>query len=198
MYQLIPMGIASLAGYILGKKLFGLPADKSKTDEAINDGNQDSFPLAKHPSIQILAEHLQSEEEVILATEEIPLDNRFGDQLLTSEHEFARSASVAMKLDKSSKMVSDFKSSLWSFIESRTQLELGKSLGISAGTEITRRIRLKFAVDSGRFVIYRVIWKQSSRRGIFEISAGGKIVEVPYLITYGLTHVVESVQNNNE
>ncbi|MBF0427599.1 MAG: hypothetical protein HQL94_01640 [Magnetococcales bacterium] len=185
MYQLIPYGISSFVGYLLGKKLFA-SEDKPPSDLS---------PLRGHPSIQIVAEQILTEDPVVLATEEIPLDNRFGNKLLSSEHEFARTATVAMKLDRGSKLVSDFKSSLLDFLETRTQLELGKSIGVSAGAEITRRIRLKFAVDPGRFVLYRVVWKQTSRRGIFEIMAGGKMVEVPYLATYGLTHVVESVQH---
>lgn len=196
MLQFIPLGIASFAGYLLGKKLFDPTYTKTP---ATTDANPPStMPPASHPSVQILAEHIQSEEAVILATEEIPLDNRFGNQQLSSEHEFSRTATVAIKLDKSSKMVSDFKSSLWNLLESRTQIEMSKSLGVAAGAEITRRIRLKFAVNPGRFVIYRVVWKQTSRRGILEISAGGKIVEVPYLVTYGLTHVVESIQHNED
>lgn len=187
MVQLIPLGISSLVGYLLGKKLFGV------IESAPTPAKSTQPPL--HAAIQIVAERILTEEVVILATEDIPLDNRYGNQLLTSEHEFSRTATVAMKLDRSAKMMSDFKTSFWNLLESRTQLELSKSLGITAGSEITRRIRLKFAVDPKRFVIYRVIWKQTSRRGVFEIVAGGKNVEVPYLVTYGLTHVVESVQN---
>ncbi|MEO5332446.1 MAG: hypothetical protein H7839_10515 [Magnetococcus sp. YQC-5] len=184
MYQLIPLGISSFFGYLLGKKLFG----------PISEAEEGS-PPPSHPSIQILAERVLTEESMILATEEIPLDNRFGNKLLSSEHEFARTATVAIKLDRTSKLVSDFKSSFWNLLETRTQLELGKNIGITSGSEITRRIRLKFAVDPGRFVIYRVSWKQTSRRGVVEIAAGDRIVEVPYLATYGLTHVVESLHN---
>ncbi|MBF0126735.1 MAG: hypothetical protein HQM02_05935 [Magnetococcales bacterium] len=192
MYQLIPLGIASIAGYFLGKKLFVEPKGQASSSQEVP--SQSLFG-GNAPSIQVLEERIQSEEAVILATEEIPLDNRFGNKLLSSEHEFARTATVSMKLERGSKLVSDFKTSLWNLLESRTLMEIGKNLGISAGSEITRRIRLKFAVDPGRFVIYRVIWKQTERRGVMDVGVGGKIVEVPYLVTYGLTHVVESIQN---
>ncbi|MBF0308778.1 MAG: hypothetical protein HQL56_04530 [Magnetococcales bacterium] len=189
MLQLIPYGLAALVGGLLGKKYFPLLAEQTLTP------HREKSPLvAETPSaIQLLGESLLQEESVVLATEEVPLDNRFGNKVLQSEHEFTRTASVGLNVGQEQSHGGQLKSSLWTVIESLVQDELKKNLHIEFGTQITRRVKISFSTEPGHRVLYRVVWKQASRRGLFDVRIGGEKHTIPYLVTFGLSHAVESV-----
>lgn len=181
MLPFLYMGAASGIGLLLGKKLFPRkPRSNPK----------------KKPntlSIQTLGHTLVDEKNLVLATEEIPLDNRFGSKPLESEHEFAHTATISLQIGRTGKTSVGFKSSLLKALESRTEGEINKSLGIEVGSRISRRVRLKFATDPGKCVRYRVVWSQQSRRGVFDVQIGKRIVGIPYMVAYGLSHAVESI-----
>ncbi len=185
---LIPAGISAAVGVMLGRK-----AAKAVTGKGAKDKVSQKFN--KPVDIEILREYIISDETLVLATEDVPLDNRYGNQPLTSEHEFTRTASISMEIDRSREIGSSMRTSLWKAFETRASGELSKSLGVKIGSQITRRVRLRFAVKPQHAVSYRVIWKQESRRGESEVLIGGKKqYKVPYMVTYGLSHSVESIQ----
>ncbi|MBF0370718.1 MAG: hypothetical protein HQL52_14795 [Magnetococcales bacterium] len=186
---LIPFGISSAIGYAVGRKVFD-GKGRSKSKSKINPLKQ-----AGLPTVRIEREIVVEERSLILAREEIPLDNRFGNQILTSEHEFARSATVALEVERSREMGTAFRTTFWKLFETRASGELAKSLGVEIGSHLTRRVRLKFAASPGELVRYRVVWKQESRRGVFEVRIGNKAFQIPYMVRYGLFHSVESLDS---
>lgn len=180
---LLPMGLFSAVGYVLGKQA----AKKNKSGEEPIHSNE--------IRVEIIRDHVFSDESLILATEDIPLDNRYGDRVLNSENEFSRSATVTLDIDRSTEVNSSLRSGFGKIFSSQIGGELSKSLGVRVGSQINRKIRLNFSVSPYKKVLYRVIWKQESRRGEFEIMVNGKRrFRVPYLITYGLSHAVESIE----
>lgn len=187
LFLLIPTGLTAAAGLLLGRKI-------AKIGSNLGSKGTLSKQFNKPLTVEIAREYILSDETLVLATEEVPLDNRFGSHVLTSEHEFVRSASVALDIDRSREIGSSVRSGIWKAFEARASGELSKSLGVKIGSNITRRVRLKFSVAPQRAVNYRIIWKQESRRGEFELVIGGrKRYKVPYMVTYGLCHSVESV-----
>ncbi len=182
---LIPLGIASAVGIFAARVLVPTHARPKK-------GTPPALQPDSGVTVTVVDHALQEETEVVLATEEIPLDNRFGNKLLHSEHEFARSASISLQVGRGNRQGATMRSTLMKLLESRTEGEISKNLGIKIGSQISRKVRLKFSTDPGCLVRYRVIWKQHSRRGIFTLGIGSKRVEVPYLVAYGLFHSVES------
>lgn len=179
MIPFISAGLVSMLGVVMGKRLARRHTRQEKTRSAL--------------SVQILAHRVLGEETLILATEDVPMDNRFGNKPLGSEHEFHQTATVSLDLGDSRRITATAKSTLWNLLENRAELELGKSLGIEVGSQVSRRVRLRFATDPGQFVRYRVVWTQQSQRGVLEIQAGRHIFQVPYLVAYGLSHTVESL-----
>lgn len=177
-------GAVSIIGVVLGKRL----ANAHKKPKTSGDGR-----LQTRLSVHILAHHILEESHLILATEDVPMDNRFGNKSLSSEHEFSQTATIALELGDSKRLSVAAKTTLWQLLESKAEAELGKSLGIEVGSQINRRVRLRFATDPGEFVRYRVIWQQQSQRGMLEIQAGKHIFQLPYLVAYGLSHTVESL-----
>ncbi|MBF0346482.1 MAG: hypothetical protein HQL81_02335 [Magnetococcales bacterium] len=180
---LLPVGVFSALGYLLGKR----------AAQTSSGGDASGFGEVR---VEILQDLVISDESLILASEEVPLDNRFGDRVLSSDNEFSRTATVSLDLDRASEVSNSWRSGLGKLFVSEISGELSKSLGVKIGSQISRRIRLNFSVSPHKKVIYRVIWKQESRRGQFEILVDGKRrFRVPYLITYGLSHAVESIED---
>ncbi|MEO5376905.1 MAG: hypothetical protein H7832_03855 [Magnetococcus sp. DMHC-6] len=188
MYQYIPMAIASVVGLVIGKNI-------AKSSKSLPAFGRRLFQKDEQ-SVEILNEQFLNEESFILATEEIPLDNRFGNRVLVSEHEFSRTAKVSLDLERTREFGSSVRGGVWSLLTTQLSGELGRTLGIAIGSQITRRVRLKFEVDPGQSNRYLVVWKQKGRRGIVEICILGKRKwKVPYLITYDLSHTIESLEN---
>ncbi|HIJ84156.1 MAG: hypothetical protein HW380_1226 [Magnetococcales bacterium] len=181
---LLPMGVFSAVGYILGDRAAKKNAPGEKTVGS------------KEIRVEIIRDHVFSDESLILACEDVPLDNRFGDRVLSSDNEFSRTATVALDLDRSSEVNSSLRSGFGKMFSSEIAGELSKSMGVKIGSQISRKIRLSFSVSPHKKVIYRVVWKQESRRGEFDIMVNDKRrFRVPYLITYGLSHSVESIED---
>ncbi|MBF0453962.1 MAG: hypothetical protein HQL72_03980 [Magnetococcales bacterium] len=184
---LIPAGLSAAIGHFLGRK-----AAKLANKEGLKSNLSSHFN--KPVSIQIIREYIVSEETMVLATEDIPLDNRYGSQSLTSEHEFIRTASISLDIDRSREVGTSLRTGFWKAFETRASGELSKSLGVKVGSQVSRRVRLRFSVAPHKGVRYRIVWKQESRRGEFEVLVGDKKkYRIPYMITYGLSHSVESL-----
>ncbi|MBF0191929.1 MAG: hypothetical protein HQL99_12445 [Magnetococcales bacterium] len=189
MLQLIPYGVAAVVGGFLGKKYIPIIADQT-----FDRPPAERLPAASSPSaIEFLRESITGEDSLVLATEEVPLDNRYGNKVLSSEHEFSRTANISLSIIEHQSSGHHLKAALWILLESMVQKELKKSLHIEFGTQITRRVKINFSTDPGFMVRYRVVWKQTSRRGVFEVKIGSEIHIIPYVVTFGLSHAVESV-----
>lgn len=189
MLQLIPYGVAAVLGGLLGKK-FGPMVLADQLGESL-DANQAERKTVS--LIELVGERLIQEESVILATEEVPLDNRHGNKVLTSEHEFVRTAEIRFAVERSQEKANQVKSSVWRLVDGMVQKELKKNLQIEFGTQITRRVKIQFSTEPGRMVRYRLVWKQSSRRGFYHVNIGTERHVVPYVVTFGLSHAVESL-----
>ncbi|MEO5348650.1 MAG: hypothetical protein H7836_03265 [Magnetococcus sp. YQC-3] len=144
-------------------------------------------------TFQVLGQQLLESTEQILATEEVPLDNRFGNQPFVSEHDFYRSATVSIETEWVGHWDALAGAELLSVIKAELHGRLGRKLGVEAGTQISRQIRVKFTAAPGKKVLYRVVWKQTAQRGSFAVGIGREVHVVPYLITYGLSHAVQSI-----
>lgn len=142
---------------------------------------------------RVVGQRVVESTEQILATDDVPLDNRFGNQSFVSEHEFSRSATVMIELDWSGSGSMGVEAGLLATLKADLQGRLSRKVGVESGTQIVRHIRLKFTAAPGKKVLYRVVWKQTSQRGVFEIGVGPRIYGVPYLVTFGLSHVVQSI-----
>lgn len=179
---LIPVGIASVLGVVASR--FLVPG---------SSGNGAAVARKKTGvSIEVVNHTILEEEPVVLATEEVPLDNRFGNKLLYSEHEFARTASVSLRVEQGRKNSASMRSTLWKLLESQTEGAISNTLDAKVGSQISRRVRLKFSTDPGCLVRYQVVWQQTARRGVLTLAVGSRLVEVPYMVSYGLFHSVRS------
>ncbi|MEO5364484.1 MAG: hypothetical protein H7838_12790 [Magnetococcus sp. DMHC-8] len=184
MLPFIYAGVVSTIGALMGRRL-------AEAHHRRRASKADRLPTTS--SVRILAHHLLAETTLTLATEDVPMDNRFGNKPMSSEHEFSQTATISLELGDSHRVAAGAKTTLWNLLESKAEMEIGKNLGVEVGSQINRRVRLRFATDPGQFVRYRVVWQQQSRRGVLEIQAGRHIFQLPYLIAYGLSHTVESL-----
>ncbi|MBF0155722.1 MAG: hypothetical protein HQL57_00865 [Magnetococcales bacterium] len=188
MLQLIPYGIAAWVGGLLGRK-YG----PEMVDKGLANLGQELRTRTATNAIEILGETILEELPVILTVEEVPLDNRHGNKVLVSEHEFVKTASAGFGVVRDLGTTAHLKSGFWSTMEAMAQEEIKKSQRIEFGTQITRRVKIVFSTDPGHRVRYRVVWKQNSRKGHLRVRVDGKACIVPYVVTFGLQHGVESI-----
>jgi hypothetical protein len=191
--------IALLAGFLwFGMRQGVLPRwikairDSGRQSD-VGDSQRRTPPQSLPPNAGIGRYDLADERSVVIATEDVPLDNRHGNSTLTSEHEFSHTATSSLRLDRQQELGGHLQAGAWSLLEAQVQAQVSKSLGIEVGQQITRRVVLKFEAKPGNVVHYRVLWKQTARSGSLEIVAGRDTLRVPFTVTYGLYHAVESL-----
>ena len=168
--------------------------DKEKSENIENNVKDDDHIELDYSDFHFVADVFLKESEAVSTEEEIPLDNRHGSSPLISEHEFSRTVNNSFSINKENNLNGRIKTSLWSLVETEVKKNLTKSLGIEIGEQITRRVTVRLEAAPGKFVKYRLIWKQKQREGTALINIENKEIQVPYTTTYGLFHSVESVQ----
>jgi len=152
-------------------------------------------PSSRSASVRIVGDHVSTEEYTVIGTEEVPMDNRFGNVTMYSEHHFSRTASNRVSLQWSKATLAGLGLGGGALVSLRAEAEreIERSLGLEFDSTVTRSVKLRFAAAAGRMSRYRITWKQEVRHGTFEVEADGKRFEMPYLVTHGLSHIVESV-----
>lgn len=145
-------------------------------------------------TFQIVGQRMVEETERVLATEDVPMDNRFGNQPFVSEHDFFRSARVSIEMDLGRSLASISSAALFSALKAELHTRLVRKLGVEMDAQVSRHVRLRLSAAPGKKVLYQVVWKQTSQRGLFEIGVGRHLYQVPYMMTFGLSHTVRSIE----
>lgn len=143
----------------------------------------------------LVSDSIDGDGNIVISTEDIPLDNRHGSSPISSEHEFSQTAKISVSLVKNQEVSAGINATVWSVFEADLNARIAKNLGVEIGQEIHRRVTVKFEALPGKFVRYRVVWKQNVRRGNFEVAIGSKNVKIPYEAIYGLFHSIESISD---
>lgn len=183
----------------------GLPKNESTLDTFSNSrtvgrgiavalkGDSNGTDRSDRDDIYILNERKAVESSVIIGIEEVPLDNRFGSNVIVSEHEFSRKATRSLTIERSKGGDFGIKSNLLAVLGTEVKASLAQHIGIDLQSEEFRRVTIRFEAAPGKLVLYRVIWKQIQRSGEAELVIRGEQMRVPYTALYGLSHSVESV-----
>ncbi|MBF0322789.1 MAG: hypothetical protein HQL62_07605, partial [Magnetococcales bacterium] len=87
----------------------------------------------------------------------------------------------------------ELRAELWKLVQNKASLAVSRRWGMDVGGEIQRRIKLRFTVGPGSMVCHRVKWKQNMRRGVFLVRHPEGTMELPYMVSYGLSHEVETI-----
>jgi hypothetical protein len=170
--------------------------------QALNLSCQDGNPQAcqelnrfadSNREVKFVGNKALAQGNVVIAEEEIPMDNRHGDSAVFSEHEFSKTVTTTLTVEKSSEILGGLDAKLWSLIEAKIKNNVGKSLGIQIGTEVSRKVTVKLEVPPHKFVVYRILWKQHTLKGRVNLEVGGNELELPYETSYGLFHSIESI-----
>ncbi len=191
--------IISLAWWVIARRKKSRSFKLKNQNISIDKSNKKRFSMnssAEADSIDFLEEKVYEENDTIIGTEEIPLDNRFGSSTLIREHEFARTATTHLKIEHDKNIEGRFKAGVWSVLEAEVRSNLAKAIGMEFGDQVSCRVTVKFEAAPGKLVRYRVLWKQNTRRGILSIGVGNQTVQFPYSVTFGLYYSVESLSGN--
>ncbi|MBF0383579.1 MAG: hypothetical protein HQL69_21365 [Magnetococcales bacterium] len=160
--------------------------------------NKKTGPALKTEAIRIVRETIIEDDNIILSKEDMPLDNRFGKKPLVSENRFSRTANITMELERNRDLSGTLGADIFSLLEAKAQTKMASTLGFKIGSNITREIKLKFIAAAGQFAHYRVVWKQDTRRGVYDVEMAGKQYTIPFMVTYGLCHSVESINEKDD
>ncbi len=143
--------------------------------------------------IHFAKEFVEAEEEVVLAVEDIPLNNRHSQTAMVSEFSFIRSAATRVRIERETGRKFGVDGRLLAAIKSRTESHLQRTLNLDVHSETRREIKLRLTAAPHAVNHYRVVWKQQGTRGFQEVEVGGKFYQIPFLITHGLSATVETV-----
>ncbi|MBF0383417.1 MAG: hypothetical protein HQL69_20550 [Magnetococcales bacterium] len=184
MIQLIP--IAAVGGYVCAVTARKFIAKKRAATAA------NLKPGAS--MIHFVKEFVEEEEEIILAVEDIPLNNRHSSTQLISEFSFVRSATTQIKVQRDKEQHFGLDSDMFSVLKKHTNAHLKRVLNLDLQSETRREIKLRLTAAPHTDHHYRVIWKQQGKRGFQEVEVGGKFYQIPFLVTHGLSATVDTIQ----
>ncbi|ABK44746.1 hypothetical protein Mmc1_2245 [Magnetococcus marinus MC-1] len=193
MLFLLPLGLSASIGVGLAYYIANRDAVKPASSKG---GLLSRFSQPTPPDMEIEDEVFLDEKTVTLASEEIVLDNRFGNHSIYSEHDFIRSADIKLEFTSGKDFGLGSQSRLLRVLEYKANQFLSQRLGGRAGSQIERRVHLRLVAERETRAIYRIHWKQSSCRGLFVVRIGDKKIELPYMASYGLFHEVESIKDD--
>ena len=142
--------------------------------------------------IHFLEETDVKETEVILASEEYPLDNRFGDQAFTTVRQVSRESTNELSLDTSDSLSGKIGLELFSAIKGEIEAQVSHQIGLKIGEKFTESQTITFSVGAHSTVLYEVVWKRKVRTGVRMYQSGGRSVSVPYRVDYGLSFEVRT------
>jgi hypothetical protein len=149
-------------------------------------------PVSQSPSVQILQEHDVKELTKIVGVEELPLDNRFGSDELTVEHEFSKTVRNEVVIETVRELQGKVGFDLFSILKNEICAKLSKQMGQTFEESISRRCTLTFTVRPGDFVTYKVIWKQKYLSGKYEVAINTQPLLVPFNAGFGLEYEIST------
>jgi hypothetical protein len=138
----------------------------------------------------------ETSKTMVVAVEEIPLDNRYSDTDIKSEHSFSHSANASVEIVHHNEAELKFGTDLWKLLESQVSYRLGREIEQDIGTRIQREVNLTFHAAARTRVHYKVIWKQSMRWGSVIWQMGNKVNKIPFVVHYGLFAEVISIASD--
>ncbi len=139
-----------------------------------------------------LTETTHHNDTDIYSEDEFPIDNRFGSEALTVEHEVSKTASNELVIDSKADKSGSFGADV-SFFKAQIAASISKQIGHTIGESITRKQRFTFTVKPGQISIYKIVWKRKVRSGEYLISVNNKLIPIAYRVEYDLVCEVRSV-----
>jgi hypothetical protein len=142
--------------------------------------------------IQVVNEKNVQETSLIVGTEEFPLDNLAGTDVLKSDHEVSKTVSNELTVNIGSNFGGTLDIGLLNAIKAEISASLQKNIGQKINETVTRRQTLHFTVPAHSSVKYIVIWKRKSRSAECTVFANNKLHQIYYKASYDLTYEVKS------
>jgi len=142
--------------------------------------------------IQVVSESNMQETTHIVDTEEFPLDNSAGTDVLKIDHEISKTVSNELTINTGAQFSGTLDIGLLNAIKAEISANLQKNLGQKINETITRRQTLHFTVPAKSSVTYTVIWKRKSRSAECIVFAQNKLHQLNYKANYDLTYEVKS------
>ena len=155
-------------------------------DKLVDDTEPPSF----------LDEKLVEDSEVVVETQKVEMDNRYGHGPIQTERELSYSTNISFHLERTQEVEGQIGLDAWNTIEAQISYKMSKALGVEIGHQITERVRIAIEVPPGKLSIYQILWKQNIRKGVASVKTGSKIINLPYSIIYGLSSSVKSTHHS--
>jgi hypothetical protein len=140
----------------------------------------------------ILREFDIEEDTEIISVDELPLDNRFGSQVLILEQEFSKSANNEISFESTQEQQGKVTADFLKILKAELTLDLSKNIGYKHGESTTCRYTTKISVKTGDFIIYTIIWKRKIRRSNYEIQVENQRYVIPIVARYGVEYEIKS------
>jgi hypothetical protein len=122
--------------------------------------------------------------------EEFPLDNRYGSDDLTVEHEFSKTVTNEISIEEKGQLQGRIGLDLLGILEGELIKLLSRQIGYTNGESTTRRYTARLSVKKGDFVVYTVVWRRKIRHGKYEVLVGKQRVVFPFRACFGLEYEV--------
>lgn len=145
-------------------------------------------------SYKILREFDIEEDIEVLSVEELPLDNRFGSNVLTLEQEFSKNAINEISFESIKEEQEKLNADIFKILQAELTLNLSKKVGYKHGESITCRYTTTINVNTGDYIIYKITWKRKVRRSKYEIIFDNQHYIIPSVARYGVEYEITSIK----
>ena len=178
-----------------GKTLARYDNDRVIRKIGLSRGENGSSPQRIIKS-QLIREVVSTQSVDNFASDEFPIDNRFGSDVVTVEQEVSKTLSTTLTCEERELVNVGISATVVGVLKSQISNDLSRRLNLTIGEKITKRHTVRFSVRAGDAVIYELKWKSKIRHGEYLVSVDGKQVHVPYQTCFGLAYELTSSQAN--
>jgi hypothetical protein len=142
--------------------------------------------------VQLIEDVKATETSEVIAVEDYPLDNRFGDSPFSTDRQVSKETINELSLQTTNQLSGTLNIAFLAAVKAEVTAQVSRQTGYKTGEKATESLTLHFSVGPRSAVVYQVIWKRRVRTGEWHCLVDGRDVTVPYRVSYGLSCEVQT------
>lgn len=172
----------------IGQEIFPSKTENLKTSPKIHKKEQ-AIGVEEY---KIIENNSYLDVYEIIGTEEFPVDNSCGSENIVIEHEFSKTVTNDINIEKNENLIFGGGLNFYGLIKSDIEKSFAKKIGINIGETITKKHSINLTIKQGERIKFHIIWKRKNSHGECLLQIQDKQYKIPYIIKHDLAYEIKT------